>query len=340
MQKHRLQIKVLGKVQGVAFRFSAKVVADSLNLCGYAENFDDGSVEIVVEGDEYALKTFSKWCTRGPLLADVRGLHIDWQDYQGAFDRFVVKRDGNIFADQFKILQRKFSKRNELIIPKHVAIICDGNRRWALERGLTTHEGHEAGYSNIEKIITTAKEFGVKNLTFWVFSTENWKRSPQEVNALMTLFERAMGEIKDSCTTNKIRFQHFGRKDRFPENLQKAVTALEESTKSFTQFQLGIALDYGGRDEIVRSIKKAVLQELDGQKVTEENFGSNLDTSLFPDPDLVIRTSGEQRLSGFMPWQTTYSELHFTDTKFPEFSQTDFLMAILDYSFRKRRFGN
>ena len=219
-------------------------------------------------------------------------------------------------------------------IPKHVAIIPDGNRRWARDHGLPSFEGHLKGFNALIKIGKKAREMGIKILTVWVFSTENWKRSPEEVSYLMNLYQTMLNKYLKDALKEKIRIIHLGRKDRINKTLKKKIIDIEEKTKNFNKYYLGIALDYGGRDEIVRAIKKS-------SDLSEDNFNQFLDTKdlPYPCPDLLIRTSGEMRLSGFMSWHTAYSELFFSPKYLPDFTPRDLEEAIKEFSKRQRRFG-
>jgi len=224
-------------------------------------------------------------------------------------------------------------------LPTHIAIIPDGNRRWARSKNLPTIEGHRRGADAMVKLLKHSKKLGIKCFTIWMFSTENWKRDKDEVNYLMDLAIKRIGSLGKDLIKEKIRFAHLGRKDRIPTKLVHTLSNLEHKTKSFKDFTLNIAIDYGGRDEITTMVKKIVKQKLKETEITEKLISQNLFTKLLPDPDLVIRTSGEQRLSGFMPWQTVYSELYFANFHFPEFTpaKLDHILAI--YANRERRFG-
>jgi len=225
-------------------------------------------------------------------------------------------------------------------IPVHVAIIADGNRRWAKQRGLPTMEGHRKGAETTKKLMKKAKELGIKIMTFWVFSTENWKRTQDEVGYLMRLFEEIIETQVQEALKEKTRIIHLGRKDRLPESLRKKIKSAEERTKHFTEHYFVIALDYGGKDEIIRAIQK-IKKADDTTPITEESITLHLDTNVLPqpEPDLVIRTSGEERTSGFMTWQTAYSEYYFSPLYFPDFGPEALEKAVLEYGKRKRRFG-
>lgn len=219
-------------------------------------------------------------------------------------------------------------------IPMHVAIIADGNRRWAKERGLPSFEGHRKGFENIKALSKKAKQLGIKIITFWVFSTENWKRAAEEVGYLMNLAEKVIDvQIKDAIE-EETRIVHIGRKDRLPEGLRKKIDFAEEKTKNFTKYYFVMALDYGGHDEITRAVRKM-------KDIQKENIEDYLDTHIlpYPNPDYIIRTSGEERLSGFMTWQSAYSEYYFSELYFPDFNQEALEKAVIKYGERKRRFG-
>lgn len=222
----------------------------------------------------------------------------------------------------------------EVVIPKHIAIIADGNRRWAKERNLPTFEGHRKGFENIKALSKKAKQLGVKVITFWVFSTENWKRAKEEVGYLMNLAARVIDSQIEEAIQEETRIVHIGRKDRLPEVLRKKIENAEEKTKEFSHYYFVIALDYGGHDEIERAVKKMT-------DVQTEKIDDYLDTHILPyrNPDLIIRTSGEKRLSGFMTWQSAYSEYCFSQLYFPDFGTDALEQAVHDYGERKRRFG-
>ncbi|MBS3077289.1 di-trans,poly-cis-decaprenylcistransferase [Candidatus Pacearchaeota archaeon] len=223
-------------------------------------------------------------------------------------------------------------------IPIHVAVIPDGNRRWAKRRLLKPWEGHEkAGtYENMNSLIQEAKKFGVKYMSFWGFSTENWKREKKEVDILMRIILKGLNEF-DEKRDMGIRFVHVGRKDRLLKKLVDKIVELEEKTKNNKGICVIMCLDYGGRDETVRAVNK-ILKE--GRKeIDAEEFRLYLDTNGFPDPDLIIRTGEEIRMSGFMPFQSDYAELYFTETYFPDFDVKELRKAFEEYSRRQRRYG-
>ena len=227
-------------------------------------------------------------------------------------------------------------------IPHHLAIIPDGNRRWAKEHGLATIKGHQKGFKALLEIVKAAREWGIHTVTLWSFSTENWKRSKEEVAYLMKIYEEMIKKYLAEAKKEEVRIIHLGRKDRIPQSLRETLTRVEKETKENRRHILNIALDYGGRDEIVRAIKKWNASTSDEVKnLTEEEFGKYLDTGdqPYPYPDLLIRPSGESRTSGFLLWQTTYTEFYFIKKHLPDCTAADLKKAILNFSQRERRFG-
>lgn len=225
-------------------------------------------------------------------------------------------------------------------IPKHVAIIPDGNRRWAKEKGLPTLEGHRQGFEAAKKIAKKARDLGVTILTMWAFSTENWNRSKEEVGYLMKLFETLIDDNLKEALEDKVRLIHLGRKDRISDGLRKKIIDAEEQTKQYDDKYLCIALDYGGHDEILRAMQK--IHEEGKNTVNDEEMYKYLDTNKLPHPniDLIIRTSGEMRTSGFFIWQAAYAEYIFIKQHFPAFTPEIFEECIKEYSQRQRRFGH
>jgi len=226
-------------------------------------------------------------------------------------------------------------------LPKHIAIIPDGNRRWAKEKGLPTFEGHKKGFNQAIEIGKKARELGIKVLTLWAFSSENWKRTKEEISYLMDLYYQMIEINIQDALKEKIRIIHLGRKDRISNKLRLKIMEAEEKTKNFDKYYLAIALDYGGRDEIIRTINKINQSKISIKNFSEEKINQFLDTKdlPYPSPDLVIRTSGEIRTSGFMIWQAAYSEWIFYPKYFPDFTPFDLEKCIEEYKKRKRRFG-
>ncbi|GAB4218998.1 MAG: isoprenyl transferase [Candidatus Microgenomates bacterium] len=224
-----------------------------------------------------------------------------------------------------------------MLLPNHVAIIPDGNRRWAKEKGLSTFEGHKKGLENVINLGRFLRKLNIKIFTIWGFSTENWQRSKQEVKYLINLFKNIIDQYLKEALENNIKLIHLGRKDRFDNVLKEKIYQAEEKTKKFNNYYFCIALDYGGHDEIIRMIKKIK----NFKNIDKDIIEKNLDTKdlPYPNPDLIIRTGGEKRLSGFMLWQSEYSEFYFTKKYFPDFDEKELFKALKDYSKRQRRFG-
>jgi undecaprenyl diphosphate synthase len=224
-------------------------------------------------------------------------------------------------------------------IPHHIGIIIDGNRRWARERRLPTLVGHTKGIANIKKIVVYAQKLGIKILTSYAFSTENWKRPKKEVNYLMKLFEKFIDKNIQEFHQKGIRLRHLGQARGLPPSLQKKIKQAIDLTKKNQKMIFQVALNYGGRDEIKRTIQKIINKRVKLKKITDDLIAKNLDTTGLPDPDLIIRTSGEQRLSGFLLWQSAYAELYFPKIYWPDFNEKELDKAILDYCQRQRRHG-
>lgn len=225
-------------------------------------------------------------------------------------------------------------------IPYHLGIIIDGNRRWAKEKNLPSLRGHLKGYKNIEKIGELAWDKGVKILTIYGFSTENWSRSEKEVNYLMQIFNKAL-DIKNIENYHKkgIKIQIIGQKKRLPLSIQKKIKKVESLTKDNKNGILNLAISYGGRAEITEAIKNIIGKNIPIDEIDEKLINDNLWTKGMPDPDLIIRSGGEQRLSNFLTWQSTYSELYFTEKYWPDFSETDLDKAFNNYASREKRIG-
>ena len=228
-------------------------------------------------------------------------------------------------------------------IPKHVAIILDGNGRWAKSKGMPRNYGHTMGAKNVETVCQAADELGIKYLTLYAFSTENWNRPENEVNALMTLLESYLKNCIRTADKNNMRVRMIGDASRLSEKFQKRIAELEEASRDNTGLNLTIAINYGSRDEMIRAMKKMADDRDHGviskDDIGEELFASYLDTKELPDPDLLIRTSGEQRLSNYLLWQLAYSEFYFTDVPWPDFHKAELEKAVRAYNNRDRRFG-
>lgn len=228
-------------------------------------------------------------------------------------------------------------------IPQHIAIILDGNGRWAKKKGMPRNFGHTQGSKNVERICEDAYKMGVKYLTVYAFSTENWKRPKEEVDALMNLLRNYMKTCLKTAEKNHMRVRVLGDKTALDDDIRSRIAELEEATKNNDGLNFQIALNYGSRDEMVRAMKKMCMNvkegKLEAEQIDEKLFESYLDTHDIPDPDLMIRTSGEQRLSNYLLWQLAYSEFYFTDVLWPDFTKEDLAEAIAYYNGRDRRFG-
>ena len=232
-------------------------------------------------------------------------------------------------------------KIQSLKVPAHIAIIMDGNGRWAKKRGMPRTFGHSQGAKVVEQILEDADHIGVKYLTVYAFSTENWSRPQTEVKALMNLLRRYMKTSLAKCAKNNVRVRVIGDKSMLDQDLQDSIADLERDTAANTGIGFQIAINYGGRDEIVRAVRRPAEKGLliDPGRIDESLLNDCLDTAGIPDPDLLIRTCGEQRISNFLLWQLAYSEMYFTDKSWPEFDREELLKAIDAFNHRERRYG-
>ncbi len=223
---------------------------------------------------------------------------------------------------------------------KHIAFIMDGNRRWAKERHIPTLIGHKKGYENIENIVDHALERKIEYVTFWAFSTENWNREKKEVDYLMNLFRDLFaGRMLQKILKKGGKIQVLGDMTAFPKDIQKETQKVLDQSKDNNAITINIALNYGGRAEILHAVQQIVSKGINSTDITEQTIAQYLYTNGQPDPDLIIRTGGEQRLSGYLPWQGIYSELYFTDKYWPEFDEKEFDKALEEFARRERRFG-
>jgi len=228
---------------------------------------------------------------------------------------------------------------NQKVLPYHIGFIVDGNRRWAKEKGLPTFMGHKKGAEQIEEIIKYAQDLGIKIVTIYAFSTENWKRTEKEVSYLMKLFEDFAVNKMDEANKREIKIKILGNFQGLPLSLQKVLNKAINLTKNNQKIIVNVALNYGGRDEITRTFRKLMVLGIKPKEITEKLINQNLDTAGLPDPDFIIRTLGEQRLSNFIPWQATYSELYFPKIHWPDFDKKQLDTAILEFQKRQRRHG-
>ncbi len=234
------------------------------------------------------------------------------------------------------------TKENRMRVPNHIAIILDGNGRWAKKRGMPRSYGHVKGCENLEDICEVAKELGVKYLTVYAFSTENWKRSKEEVDGLMKLFRNYLKKCIKISQKNNMRVKVIGDVSAFDPDIQESIAKLENFSKDFTELHFQIALNYGSKDEITRAVNRMLEDQKAGKletPVEEETISNYLDTAGIPDPDLMIRTSGELRLSNYLLWQLAYTEFYFTDVPWPDFKRDELVKAIEKYNERDRRYG-
>jgi len=231
------------------------------------------------------------------------------------------------------------AENQNIKIPTHVGLIMDGNGRWATQRGLPRLAGHKAGVENVKPTVLAAKKFGIKYLTFYAFSTENWKRPQDEVSGIMNLLSIFIDKEVNNLHKEGVRILHIGRRERLDQGLRKKIEGAIDLTKDNTTITVQMGLDYGGRDEITQAVRKIVASGVTPEEVTEELISQNLYTVGIPDPDLIIRTSGELRTSNFLIWQSAYSEWIFPETYWPDFTEEVFWQMLVEYSRRDRRYG-
>ena len=337
-----IEVKINGKVQGVGLRRSIEKFCKDSKINGFIINEKDGGVFITVQGEKKNLNELIIFIQKNPGFSKITELNYRFNKPTKKYSNFEVIKDKNFIIDQtksfFNLGKYLFKDKNPKV-PKHVAIIPDGNRRWAKLKGKEETFGHykSANYNNLKALFDEAREQGVKYISIWGFSTENWKRKSEEINAIFNLILGFIQKYESDLHKNKTRFRHLGRKDKLPKKLCQELIRLENETKNYRNFNIQLCLDYGGKDEIIRAINKLLKNK--EKKVNEKTFSDYLDTKNIPDPDLIIRTSGEKRLSGFMPFQSTYAEIYFTDKHFPDFNTIELKKALNDFSQRKRRFG-
>ena len=233
--------------------------------------------------------------------------------------------------------------QNEPRLAEHVAIIMDGNGRWATERGWPRLVGHRKGAERVKEIVRCAPDIGIRWLTIYAFSTENWKRSTEEVLGLMSIFARYIEREADRLAAESVRMRFIGDRSRLDPKLQKLMAGIEARTAPYSRLNLTVAINYGGRDELTRAIRAITVDVAEGRikpdAVTDQLISQRLDTADLPDPDLVIRTSGESRTSNFLPWQTAYAEYEFTKTLWPDFTPAELAQIVARFGNRERRFG-
>lgn len=336
-----IRAEVFGRVQGVSFRKHARKLANNLGLKGSVMNLANGAVLIVAQGLNSNLIKFINQIKNSPGFSKVENVDVCWNDIRIKYKDFKIVKEGNFFVDKWKSITNLFNSLFERRIldnvPEHVAVIPDGNRRWAKHRGLEPHFGHykSGSFANVEMLIKEAKKLGIKCFSIWGFSTENWKRNNKEKKAIFDLILSGIERFEKLAKKEGIVFKHVGRKDRLPKKLVNILRKLEKESLNNGDFRVELCLDYGGRDEIIRAVNKILMLKV--KKINEKTFLEHLDAN--SEPDLIIRTGGEKRISGFMPFQSTYAELYFTDVYFPEFGINELRNAIAEYERRQRRFG-
>lgn len=335
-----IEIRLYGRVQGVGFRRMIRRYCVKNGIFGFVKNHSDGSVQIVAQAKKEKICSLLSWIATNPGFSSIKQCDYSWQESSIDYKEFKIVSEVSFVAEQarnFLNLGKSFFSAKS--VPVHVAIIPDGNRRWAKSRGFKASYGHyKAGsYDNIKSLIKAAEKMGIKYLSVWGFSTENWKRDSNEVNAIFDLLIKDIALFKKDSERDKIRFRHFGRKDRLPKKLVDALSELEELTKNHKGISVQLCLDYGGKDELIRAVNAVIASKR--KRVDAKIFSSYLDSGRIPDPDLIIRTSGEKRLSGFMPWQSGYAELYFSEKYFPDFGVEELREAVKEFGRRKRRFG-
>lgn len=339
-----LKVELTGLVQGVNLRRSLSKYANLLGLKGYVKNEQDGAVFVLAQGPEPKLEELLSWILKLPFPVNITGMNYEWREPTEKLKAFRVEKEKSFLQDEaqslFNLSKELVRMRTEKRIPQHVVIIPDGNRRWARQQGLKAWIGHKTSSQpkRIGEYIRECHDLGVKYLSFWALSTENLtSRDPKEVKVIYSQLVDNLQDYKKLMMRDDIRFRHLGRKDRMPKDVIAALTELEEDTKENKTFNMQLCLDYGGRDDIVRAFNKMI--EAGVKEASEEAISQHLDSAGMPDPDLIIRTSGEKRTSGIMAFQATYAELYFTNIYFPDFGPMEFRRAILDYAGRVRRFG-
>lgn len=336
-----LKIDVFGRVQGVGFRQFVKKTADRLGIKGIVQNAPDGRVSVIAQGSRTLLNEFLKEVQQGSFLSKVTSLSYLWRESTKGYSDFVIAVDQPFLSDQKKSFTNlgKNILQLQKTVPRHIAIIPDGNRRWAQSKGLKPWEGHRAASTkeHLSRLLQVLKELRIPYLSLWAFSTENWNREERELKELFSLLSNALDSFKEEFLKSGVRFRHLGRRDRLPPELIASISSLEDATAHISEFNLQMCLDYGGRDELARAINKILQSGVSA--INEEEISRYLDTHGIPDPDLIIRTSGEQRMSGFMPYQGTYSEYYFTSLHFPDFGPDQLREAVADFERRKRNFG-
>jgi len=338
-----IHIEVKGRVQGVNFRNQAAIFARTRGLVGEVQNTAEGAVFIVAQGSRYDLEALLSWCQKGYFPAKIEALRYEWHAPKGTCDGFRIKRNMPFLRDELSSLmhlgKRLFDRNDVERIPAHIVIIPDGNRRWAREQGWHPWVGHRAALTKdrIHDIFNECHRLDIRYLSLWGFSTENWSRDKKEIAYLFTIFKEFVESLSQCLHDDKIRFRLFGRRDRLPKDIVTLCERVERETEKYADLSFQLCLDSGGRDDVVRAFNRMTADGV--THADEQTISRYLDSADVPDPDLIIRTSGERRTSGIMAYQAVYAELYFTDVYFPDFDVAQFRLAILDYASRVRRFG-
>ncbi len=252
-----------------------------------------------------------------------------------------MREDLKDFIDTGSEEEELLDRLNFAKLPRHIAVIMDGNGRWAKSRNLPRMEGHKAGAKSVQEVVETCARLGIEYLTLYAFSKENWKRPKSEISMLWKLLENYLREEHKVLIKNQLRLKVIGQKDDLPSTVQRELQRVEDLTKDFKRMTIVLALNYGGRAEIIEAIKKLCRENSSNiEAIDEEKFAQYLFTSDIPDPDLLIRTSGEMRVSNFLLWQIAYSEIWITQELWPDFRKKNLLQALVDFQKRERRFGD
>jgi undecaprenyl diphosphate synthase len=336
-----VRIVIRGRVQGVFMRKWIKRYADNHELFGTVENKKDGSVEVYVFGTQEKIDTAVEVFKKGSVLSKVQDIKVfPVKSALFSSNSFTILYGSSSYIiDKAKaflcLVKNTFTRTVEYAhIPKHLVIIPDGNRRYAMRRKWLPTAGHTHGARRMGELVEYAFDHGVTHLTVWGFSTENWKRSKEEIDSLMKLFLHAMDQYEALCHKHTIRFYHFGRKDRIPEVLRTRMEVLSAATMYYGERHIAFAIDYGGMDEIIRAVEQVQEKRLHADAIV-----NCTDSAVFPPVDLVIRTGGEMRTSGILPLATLYAEYYFSSKYFPDFTTKHLHVAFKEFEKRKRRFG-
>lgn len=346
MKKH-YSIKIYWRVQWILFRKLVKQYCDKHKIWWQIENHKQWHCEAILYCDLKNITNFKLWLRSNPSLSIIHTIILkEINQNTKTYIQFKIYKTSNFILDKliaFKNLLNYFLKRNINLnhirqIPNHLIIIPDWNRRRARKRWLEWLEWHKIAINNnrIEDLYHAATQLWVKHVSLWGFSTENWKRSKKEVDSLMHIFNQIADELKITCKKNNIWFHHIWRKTKLPKELIKKFDKLEKDTIKFTKTSINLFIDYGWREEIISTINSILKEKIN--QISEKDFSKHLYTKLLPDPDIIIRTSNEKRLSGMVPFQWIYSELFFIKKDFPAFKSKDLKKIIYKFGKRKRRF--